>query len=133
MPADQIEQRKKINPDNVDEVPIQPEVHYKRLVSRRVSPCSGAQNHESQNRDADDHVQGVHSRHQEIEREIKLGVPRHIQRQRLVVILRIDFRIRLRIKKRLQAVVKAGNVMLLNLLPVLDGLDAQKTQPHNKS
>src|ERR1035441_3207385 len=128
VPADQVEQREEIDPDNVDEVPVEAEVQHKGRMARGVSPGPGAQDHESQYPDADNHVQGVHAGHEEVERKVKLGVARHIQRKRLVVIFRKDFRLRLRIDKGLQTVVKSGNVMLLDLLPVLDGLDAQKTQ-----
>jgi len=37
-----------------------------------------------QQTDADNHVQRVHARHGEIETEVHLGVPRHVQRQGLV-------------------------------------------------
>jgi hypothetical protein len=39
MPADQIEQREEIDPDNVDKVPVEAEVLDKRDVPRGVAPA----------------------------------------------------------------------------------------------
>ena len=131
VPADQIQQREEIDPDDVDKVPVEAEVLHKCDVARGVSPGPGAEDHECQNPDADDHVQRVHAGHEEVEREVNLGVPRHVQGSGLSS-YSVNFGIGVRIEKRLQAVVKAGNVVLLDLLPVLDGLDAQETQAENE-
>ena len=86
-----------------------------------VGAGSGPEDHESQNGDADDHVQRVHAGHGEVEEEVDLGVPRHVERQRLVIgYSLVDFGVGRRINEGLDAVVEAGDVVLLDLLLVLD-------------
>src|ERR1035437_9322146 len=125
--ADQIEQREQEDPDNVHEMPVQAEVLNKRDVAAGVCSGAGAEDHEPQDADADDHVQGVHAGHGKVQREVQLGVARHVEGQRLVP-RGLGRRVGIWIEKRVQAVVETGNVVLLNLLRVLDALDAQKAQ-----
>src|SRR5665213_2404935 len=103
MSADQVEQREQVDPDDVDKVPVEAEVLNECDVTGGVSPGSCSEDHVSEDTDTDDHVQCVHSGHGEIEEEVKLGVTGHIQRQRLVVILR-DVGIRSWIEEGLEAV-----------------------------
>src|ERR1039458_5422020 len=116
MSADQIQQREEIDPDNIDKVPVEPEVLNKGHVPRCVSPGPRAEDHESKYPDADNHVQRVHPGHEEVEREVELGVARDIQRQRLVVVFLEDLGIGSGIEERTEVVVEAGNVVLLDLL-----------------
>src|SRR5580692_8061182 len=85
IPAYQIQQREQKNPDDVDKVPIQPEVLDISNVPRCVRPCSRSHEHEPQNRDADNHVQRVHASHGEIEKEVHLSLRGHVGRQWLVL------------------------------------------------
>jgi len=129
VPADQIEQREEIDPDNVDKVPVQTEVFNKRNVSRGIRPGLARKIMYPKNPDTIIMCRAWHAGHEEIEREVELGVDRHIRRQRLVVVFLENLGIGSRIGKRLNAEVEAWDVMLLDLLRVLDGLDAQKSRP----
>src|SRR5271166_4357207 len=131
MSADEIQQREKIDPDDVHKMPVEPEVLHKRYVARGVSPGSRAIDHECQNSDADDHVYGVHAGHGEIEKEVEFRVARHVHVERFVVVLG-NIRVRCRISKRLHAVMQAGDVMLLPFLVILNALDAEKDQAESK-
>src|SRR5579863_7922177 len=99
MPADQVKQREQIDPDDVDKVPVQAEIFNKGYVARGIRAGLCAEDHESQNGDADDHVQGVHARHRKIEEKVELGVSRHIGLQRRVVVLLVDLGVALRIQE----------------------------------
>src|SRR5258708_7803078 len=82
--ADQVKQWEQEDPDDVDKVPVQSEVLHERNVPRRVGSGLRSENHVSQQADADNHVQRVHAGHGEIETEVHLSVPRHVQRKRFV-------------------------------------------------
>ena len=51
MPADQIQQGEEIDPDNVDKVPVKPEVFDKRDMSRGIRSGLRSEDHEDQDRD----------------------------------------------------------------------------------
>ena len=92
MPADEVEQREKVDPDDVDEVPVEAEVFDVCDVAGGVSTCPGPDDHEAEQRDSDDHVERVHAGHGEVEEEVDLGVACHVIRQRLVFgILLVNF------------------------------------------
>src|SRR5579863_7423820 len=132
IPADQIEQREQEDPDDVDEVPVEAEVFDICNVAGGVCPCLGPEEHEGKNADADDHVQSVHAGHGEVEEEVLFRLLRHVVGQRLILrVLAVNLGIRSRIGERLDAVVEAGDVMLLDLLAVFDGLDAQEGHAQN--
>ena len=63
--------------------------------------------------DADDHVQGVHAGHGEVEEEEELRVLRHIRRQRNIPLVR-------RMDKVFHAEVCAGDVVLDVFVVILD-------------
>src|ERR1700721_2265292 len=73
IPADQIQKREQKYPNDVDKMPIQPEVLDIGHVSCCLRPGFRSCEHESKNRDADDHVQCVHAGHGEIQEEVHLG------------------------------------------------------------
>src|ERR1035437_10166518 len=98
MPADQIEQREQEDPDDVDKVPVEPEILNEREMPVGISTCSRTEDHEAQNPDANDHVQRVHAGHGEVEKEVKLRVASHVQRQGLVMVLR-NIRVRCRVNE----------------------------------
>src|SRR4051794_11417452 len=69
VPADQVEQREEEYPDNIDEVPVQPDVLH-GTVPLRSELSAPRPDHEIRHQpEADDHMQRVHSSHREIERE----------------------------------------------------------------
>ena len=97
------------------------------------APALRPEDHESENGDADDHVQRVHAGHGEVEEEVELGVARHVERQRLVLwIFLVHFLVGCRIQERLKAVMEAGNVVLVDLLFVLDCLDAKEGEAEDE-
>src|SRR5208337_1204380 len=87
MAADQIQQREQINPDDIDQVPVQAGVFYGREVAGRVMspPCQDSQH--TKKSAANDHVQGMHAGHGEIEGEKKLGFVRR-DRDLLAVVVK---------------------------------------------
>src|SRR6202030_2428117 len=87
MAADEIQQRKKEDPDNIDEVPIKPEVIDSRGMPVGISPVVSLVKQDEQNTDADDHVQGVHAGHGKVEEEEELRVLRHIRSQRNIPLI----------------------------------------------
>src|SRR5881628_2805872 len=105
MPSDQIEKREQEDPDDVDEVPVQPADldGVVVLVRDRSAPCPPR--HHAHDSEADDHVQGVESRHHEVERKEDLGMTEML---------------------RLEGEPEAGHVMLDELAVVLIRLDAEK-------
>src|ERR1700683_1348695 len=87
MAADEIQQRKKKDPDNIDEVPIQPEVIDGRGMPIDVSAVPSLVEQNEQNADTDDHVQGVHAGHGKVKKEEELCVLRHVRRQRNIPLI----------------------------------------------
>src|ERR1700729_4175896 len=77
IPADQIQQREQKDPDDVDKVPVQTEVLDIGDVPSCIGSGSRSHKHESENRDADDHVQRMHAGHGEIQEEVHLGLRGH--------------------------------------------------------
>src|SRR5205814_4409644 len=73
-PVDEIQQREQENPHDIDEVPIQPKVFYRRVVTRVVTPFPSQDHHWDQDPDAHDHVQRVRSRHHKVEAKKNLGL-----------------------------------------------------------
>ncbi len=82
MAADEIQQREQKDPDNIDEVPIKPEIIDGRGMPIDISAVLRLVEQNEQNADADDHVQGVHAGHGKVKEEEELCVLRHVRRQR---------------------------------------------------
>src|ERR1017187_4930164 len=74
--VDQVEQWEKINPDNVDEVPVQAGIFDRREVIGRVFATPRHERKKPEQADTDNHVQSVHSGHREVEREKHFGMVR---------------------------------------------------------
>src|SRR6478735_2292557 len=74
MPAYQVQKREQENPDDIDEVPVQPaDLDPDRVNARHRSPHRQP-HHDGHQAEADDHVQRVQARHEEVEREEDLGL-----------------------------------------------------------
>src|ERR1700675_1310377 len=121
VPVDQIEQRKKIDPDNVDEVPVQTANLDGSVVFRCEASLPRHGQEPGKDAETDDHVQRVQSRHDEVKREKYLRVAgicvlASMPGNRLV----------------LETKRCARYVMLNKLVAVLDALNAEEreTQKH---
>src|ERR1700750_2521973 len=91
MSADEVEQGKEEDPHNIDEVPIKSKVVDCGCMAVDVSALVGPVEQNRQYRDADDHVQRVHTRHREVQKEEDLGMLRHVRGQRYIAgIFRMD-------------------------------------------
>src|SRR6266852_4205585 len=69
-PADQVQQWKEKNPDNIDEMPVQAHNLDRREIVRREAVFPRAPDQPNQETHADNHMQGMKSRHRKIEEEI---------------------------------------------------------------
>src|ERR1700689_3587244 len=74
VPVDQVKQGKQINPDDVDEVPVEASDFDGSVVLGREASVPCHEKEPEKNSQADDHVQSVQSRHDEIKREKNLCV-----------------------------------------------------------
>src|ERR1700679_2840708 len=81
MPADEIQQREKENPDNIDKVPIESKIVDGRGMPVHVGSVIRLVEQNEQNADADDHVQGVHAGHGKVQEKEQLRMLRHIRSQ----------------------------------------------------
>lgn len=123
MPVDKVEQRKQEEPDNIDEVPIEPEVFNWRDISRRKISSRGPPQKPAQKTDADHHVQGMHTSHREVQEEKDLCLLRHVRRKRLLFQT-----IRLRIDELRDIELRSRDVMVHPLLVIFDALDVKECQ-----
>src|SRR4030095_11721693 len=71
---DQLQQRKQIDPNNVDEVPVQAGIFKRRVLLGRVRAPPRSPGEKREETDANNNAQGVHAGHREIERKIHLRV-----------------------------------------------------------
>src|ERR1700679_456861 len=121
MFVNQVKQRKQVNPDNVDEMPVQAAYFDGRVVFGRQASVPGQREKPHEDPDADDHVHGVESGHDEIKGEINLGVVRvgeltGMSGDGLV----------------LEAERRAGHVVLHKLIVVFDALNAEESAAENQ-
>src|SRR5258706_8271712 len=121
MPVDQVKQWKKIDPDDVDEVPVEASDFDGSVVLRSEASLPCREEEPEKNAEADNHVQRVQTRHDKVEREKNLSVGR------IRVLARMAGNFFLIKTKR-----SAGNVMLHKLVFVLDSLNAEEgeTEEH---
>src|ERR1700733_1415077 len=122
MAADEIQQREKKNPNDIDEVPIQSEVIDGRSMPIHVCAVIRLVEQNEQNADTDDHVQGVHAGHSKVKEEEELGVLRHIRRQRNIPLVRW-------MDKIFHAKACTGDVVLGVFVVIFNRLDAKEYQP----
>src|SRR5258708_36258096 len=71
---DQVEQREKEDPHDVDEVPIEPDSFDVVVVVGVELVAQARADEPGEERDTDDHVKSVQPRHGKVEEEEKLGV-----------------------------------------------------------
>src|SRR5262249_20554219 len=69
VPADQVQQRKQENPDNIDKVPVQAAEFNRREVPWPEIAARGAQQQPCKQSQANHHVKGVEAGHGEVEGE----------------------------------------------------------------
>src|SRR5258707_8031507 len=116
MTINQIEQWEQKNPDDIDEMPVQADIFYGRVVFRRKAAARRLFDQPNEQARADDHVQGVEAGHAEVERKEKLGMG-----------------VGAGIGPRLELEIQAGDVVLNIFVVILDGLDAKKDRAEDQS
>src|SRR5690606_15117151 len=79
--ADQVQQGEEEDPDDVDEVPVQPEVLDRVVIGGAELPRDGALEDPDQQAGADDHVERVPPGHREVEREEGFRAPTDFARE----------------------------------------------------
>src|SRR6266851_5654792 len=115
MPVDQVEQGKQVDPDNVNEVPVQAANCDGSVVFGSEAALPGHGKEPEKNSETDDHVECVQARHDEIEREENfrmagISVLPGMTGDGLV----------------LETERCAGDVMLHEFFAILDALDAEE-------
>src|SRR5271155_1099155 len=119
--VDQVKQRKQINPDNVDEVPVQAADLDRSVPLGSETSLPGHDEKPEKNTQANNHVQRMQSSHDEVERE------KHLRVTRIGELTRMP-----RDGDVLETKRSAGDVMLFELVFVFDRLDTEegKTEKH---
>src|SRR5579864_7294660 len=121
--VDQVQQRKQVNPHNVDKVPVETADFQRGVIFRSKVPLPGHDQKPGKNAEPHDHVQRVKPGHDEVESKenlrmagvgILIGVSRH--------------------RDMLEAEGCAGYVVLVELIFVLDAFDPKEgeTEQHGE-
>src|ERR1700733_8983013 len=76
MPVNQVKQGKQVDPDDVNEVPVQAADLDRSVILGREPPFPGQGQEPRENAQSDDHMHGVYAGHDEVEREKNLGMAR---------------------------------------------------------
>src|SRR5258708_11566890 len=120
VPVNQVKQRKQVNPNDIDEVPVEAADFDGSVVLGRKASLPGCEEKPEKNAEPDDHVQRVQACHNEIKREENL----RMTRVRVLAAMPWNFLVK---TKR-----SAGNVMLVKLVFIFDPFDAEKgeTEKH---
>src|SRR5712671_5926406 len=114
--AYQVKQRKKENPDNIHEVPVQTDdFNGRKIVWSKASPAR-TQNQPKQQPHANNHMERVQSGHRKVEDEVEFGVFEASRSQAGE-------------NRSLRGPVEAGNNVLNEFLVVLICLHAKKHSP----
>src|SRR5918993_2287901 len=121
VPVDQIEQWKQENPDDVHEVPVEPEHLDRRVPPRRERTLAGHVHDHEQQCNADDHVQCVHPGQREVENHEHAHLVRH--RRELAVHMEPALH-----REQPDHRVRVMRVVQLELGLVLDVLDSEEHQ-----
>src|SRR6267154_2965355 len=116
MTINQIEQWEQKNPDDIDEMPVQTDIFYGRVVFRRKAAARRFFDQPNEQACADDHVQRVEAGHAEVERKEKLGMG-----------------VGAGIGPRLELEIQAGDMVLDVFVVILDGLDAKTARAEDQS
>src|ERR1700735_2707572 len=122
VPVDQIQQRKQINPDNVDEVPVQATDFDRSVVLGSEASLPGSDEEPKKNSEPDNHVQGVQAGHHEVQRKKQLRM------FGIGVLTGMPWNLFL-----IKTEGCAGDVVLDELVFVLDALDAEKGETEQHS
>src|SRR5580704_15849906 len=122
VPVDQVKQREQVNPDDVNEVPVEAaDLDWSVPLGSETS-LPGHDQEPEKNAEADDHVQCVQAGHDEVEGEEKLRVVRVCALTGMPGDRHI-----------IKAERRARDVMLDKLVVVLDSFDAEKDQAEDDS
>src|ERR1700740_1666499 len=143
VPIDQVKQREQINPDNVDEVPVQADDVDRIVVfGRKASRERFLQEPEQKSR-ANDHVQRVKTGHAEIGGIVELGMSVEVGIGGLSLgqFLALHFKFRgtqvVAPGRIIDAIgdikIPAGNQVVMELLSVLDVLHAKENETEQDS
>src|SRR4051812_31429977 len=103
---DEIEQREQKNPHDIHEVPVQSNVLDGRIPSRRERSPLGHDDESGKHPYADYHVDGMHSRHGEIQEKEDL---RGARKPRIIIVER-----------------RTGDMMLFEFFVVLESLETEE-------
>src|ERR1700686_846420 len=117
VPVDQVEQREQIDPDNIDEVPVQSPDVEGRVIFGREATLPRHEQEPCKNTQSDDHVERVQAGHDEVQREENLGVAR------VGVLVRMSWNGHV-----IEAEGCARYVVLVEFLFVFDALDAEESE-----
>src|SRR5258708_27177780 len=109
-------------------MPIQTEIFDRSDIPGTELRSVGPPGEPEQKNNTDNHVQRVHAGHREIEEEENLCLLRHIRRQRLFL-----QPVRVRVDKLGDIKACTRNVVQLELLLVLNVLDAKKSNAEQRS
>src|ERR1019366_3272008 len=114
MPVNQVEQGEQVDPDNVDEVPVETAHLERRVVlgCEAAFPCHDQEPGEEA--ESDDHVEGVQAGHDEVQSKENLGV------------LRVGVLTAMARNLLMKAEGSAGNVMLIELVFIFDSFDTEE-------
>src|SRR5258708_3844621 len=120
VPVDEIEQRKQVKPNDVEEVPVEAADFDGSVVFGSEASFPGCEEKPEKNAEPDDHVERVQAGHNEIKSEENL----RMTRVRVLAAMPWNFLVK---TKR-----SAGNVMLVKLVFIFDPFDAEKgeTEKH---
>src|SRR3984957_17618734 len=123
MPVGQVEQRKKINPDDIDEVPVKAADFQRRVIFRRESSLPCGPQKPGKNAQTDNHVQRMQAGHYEVQCKENLCV------FGIGVLAGMAWNLFV-----LEAKRWTGNVVLHELVSIFDALDAKEcaTEKHGQ-
>src|SRR5258708_29561221 len=121
VPVDEIKQRKQVNPNDIDEVPVEAADFDGSVVFGSEASFPGCKEKPEKNAEADDHVQRVQAGHNEIKSEENLRM------SRICVLAGMPWNLLF-----LKTEGSAGNVMLVKLVFIFDPFDAEEgeTEKH---
>src|SRR5579862_3019372 len=118
VPVDQVKQREQIDPDYIDEVPVQSSDVEGRVIFGREAALPRHEQKPCKKTQSDDHVQRMQASHDEVEREENLGVAR------VGVLVRMSWN-----GYMIETEGCPRNMVLVEFLFVFDALDAEEGKP----
>src|ERR1700728_450189 len=118
MPVDQVKQREQVDPDDVDEVPVEATDFDGRVIFGGETTLPRHKQEPGKKTEADNHMQRVQAGHNEVERKENLGMAR------VGVLVRMA-----RNRYVIEAEGWPRNVVFFEFFFILDALDAQECEP----